>query len=234
MLNAVQEWWQAMVHMVYPNLCKGCSIDLPQTAHPLCAACLSNLPLTGFENHSGNASEKLFYGRVKIEAAMSLCYFTQQSLVQSLIHQVKYEGAKSLGIYMGKLIGRALLNNPRFGGLDLLVPLPLTPGREKQRGYNQSALLAEGISAVTGVPMTTQAMARLRNQGTQTHKSREERWQQMHHHFSCPKPALLAHKSILLVDDVITTGATLDACTSAISGIPGIKTSIATLAMAMK
>ena len=165
---------------------------------------------------------------------MGLLYFTKDSLVQSLVHQIKYEGAKELAVYMGKMMGRALLNEARFGAIDLLLPLPLTPGREKQRGYNQSTLLAEGISSVLQVPVNASALARRSSQGTQTHKSREERWLQMQQQFVCPLPESIADRHILLVDDVITTGATLDACAGILKAIPGVKTSIATLAIAMK
>ena len=165
---------------------------------------------------------------------MGLLYFTKDSLVQSLVHQIKYEGAKELAVFMGKMMGRAILNEARFGAVDLLLPLTLTRGREKKRGYNQSTLLAEGISSVLQVPIKAAALQRLSSQGTQTHKSREERWLQMHRQFVCPEPDTLAGHHILLIDDVITTGATLDACASILNAIPGVKTSIATLAIAMK
>lgn len=225
---------EALLHMFYPHLCKGCAMDISQKEQQLCTACLASLPFTGFEKHTENPAEKIFFGRTNILSAMGLLYFTKDSLVQSLIHQIKYESAKELAIFMGKMMGRALLNEARFGGIDLLLPLPLTPGREKQRGYNQSTLLAEGISSILNIPVKTTLLQRRSSQGTQTHKSREERWLQMHRQFVCPNPSAIQGRTILLVDDVITTGATLDACASILNGIPGVKTSIAALAIAMK
>jgi ComF family protein len=234
MLRPFTRYAEALLHMIYPHLCKGCAIDIPQHEQHLCAACLSSLPFTYFEKHADNPAEKIFFGRTNIFAAMGLLYFTKDSLVQSLVHQIKYEGAKELAVFMGKMMGRAILNEARFGAVDLLLPLPLTRGREKKRGYNQSTLLAEGISSVLQVPIKAAALQRLSSQGTQTHKSREERWLQMHRQFVCPEPDTLAGRHILLIDDVITTGATLDACASILNAIPGVKTSIATLAIAMK
>jgi ComF family protein len=161
-------------------------------------------------------------------------YFTKDSLVQSLIHQIKYKHAQKLAFYMGEMLGRAIWRQERFHGLDLILPLPLTPARQKQRGYNQSALLAEGISAVTKIPVDLTSLRRSVTLGTQTHKSREERWQQMQAQFSCPDPVKIVGRSVLLVDDVITTGATLDACSTILNGISGVRTSIAALAIALK
>lgn len=234
MLRTITSYADAILHMFYPHLCKGCAIDIPQQSQQLCAACLTSLPFTSFEKHADNPAEKIFFGRTSIHAAMGLLYFTKDSLVQSLVHQIKYEGAKELAVFMGKMMGRALLNEARFSAIDLLLPLPLTSKREKQRGYNQSALLAEGISSVLKVPVNPSALQRHSSQGTQTHKSREERWLQMQQQFTCSLPEALAGRHVLLVDDVITTGATLDACAGILEAIPGVKTSIATLAIAMK
>lgn len=234
MLRTLTSYADALLHLLYPHLCKGCAIDIPQREQQLCANCLASLPFTSFEKHKDNPAEKIFFGRTMIHAAMGLLYFTKDSLVQSLVHQIKYEGAKELAVYMGKMMGRTLANEARFGAIDLLLPLPLTQKREKQRGYNQSTLLAEGISSVLQVPVLSTALQRLSSQGTQTHKSREERWLLMQRQFVCPTPQALAGRHVLLVDDVITTGATLDACAGILQAIPGVKTSIATLAIAMK
>lgn len=234
MLHTITHYADVLLHMIYPHLCKGCAIDIPQQEQQLCAACLASLPFTQFEKHADNPAEKIFFGRTNVHAATGLLYFTKDSLVQSLVHQIKYEGAKELAVFMGKMMGRAILNEARFSAIDLLLPLPLTRGREKQRGYNQSTLLAEGISSVLQVPINTKSLQRLSSQGTQTHKSREERWLQMHRQFVCPSPEVLVGKHILLVDDVITTGATLDACSGILNALPGVKTSVATLAIAMK
>lgn len=234
MTSVAGEWWRSVLHMIYPHLCKGCAADLARREQSLCAVCLAALPLTGFEKHAGNPAEKIFFGRIPIISAMSLLYFTQDSLVRSIVHQIKYDDARSLAIFMGRMMGQAMVSGGRFREAELLVPLPLSPGREKQRGYNQSALLAEGMAQVTGLPVAPRALARKSQDGTQTHRSREERWLQMHAQFVCPNPLALEGRSLVLVDDVITTGATLDACAAVLQAIPGVKTSITTLAIALK
>jgi ComF family protein len=181
-----------------------------------------------------NPIDKNFYGRVPIEAAMSLLYFTPASIVQNLIHQVKYKGQEKLAIYLGKLMGRALLSAPRFHEIDLILPLPLFKNREKQRGYNQSALLGRGIAEVMGIPVNEKALKRVKSSSSQTRKSREERWENVEGLFTLSDPDPLENKSILLVDDVMTTGATLDACSSPLLKVNGIKLYISTLAYAMQ
>lgn len=230
----VSDWWMSALHMFYPHLCKGCAADLASREQSLCSVCLSVLPLTGFEKHAGNPVEKIFFGRTPVLSAMALLYFTQDSLVRSIIHQIKYGNARSLAIFMGRMMGQAMVSGGRFRQAELLVPLPLSPGREKQRGYNQSALLAEGMAQVTGLPVVPRALGRKSQPGTQTHRSREERWQQIYGQFVCRNPVAMEGRTLVLVDDVITTGATLDACAAALQAVPGVKTSIAALAMALK
>lgn len=221
-------------HLFYPHVCRSCFCEITNRGQFVCFNCLAELPFTGFTFFQVNPIEKIFYGRVHIEAAMSLLYFTPASMVQQLIHQVKYKGQEELAIYLGKLIGGELLTSPRFSEIDLILPLPLFKSREKQRGYNQSALLGQGISEITGIPLTKNALKRVRASATQTKKSREDRWQNVEGLFTTDKDHFLENKRILLVDDVITTGATLDACSSAILNVKGTKLCIATLAYAMQ
>jgi ComF family protein len=132
------------------------------------------------------------------------------------------------------MMGRAIHGTDRFNGIQHIIPLPLYKSREKERGYNQAALIAEGISEITGVPLLTTAITRQKATMTQTHRSREERWANVSGQFSLSHASDISHRSILLVDDVITTGATLDACAALINSLPGTSLSIATLAYAMK
>ncbi len=220
-------------HLFFPHVCRSCFAEITQPDQYICTRCVSELPYTGFSERDANPVEKIFFGRVRIEAATSLLYFTPASSVQQLIHQIKYKGQQKLAVYLGKMMGLEILGSDRFQGPDLVVPLPLFRSREKQRGYNQAALLGMGISEVTGIPLAPKAIKRVRASATQTRKTRAERWQNMEGIFAV-SPNLEENRHILLVDDVITTGATLDACASALQQVKGTRVSIITLAYAMQ
>jgi len=220
-------------HLFFPHVCKSCFAEIAQADQYICTRCIAELPYTGFSHIDANPVEKIFFGRVRVEAATSLLFFTPASTVQQLIHQIKYKGQQKLAIYLGKMMGFEVLGSGRFPGLDLVVPLPLFRSREKQRGYNQAALLGMGISEATGIPLDPKAIKRVRASATQTRKTRAERWQNMEGIFSV-SPDLAENRHILLVDDVITTGATLDACASALQQVKGTRVSIITLGYAMQ
>jgi ComF family protein len=207
---------------------------LPDRSQQLCSICLAELPYTHFEAIEMNPVERTFYGRAKLIAATSLLYFTPSSLTQELVHQFKYNGQQNLARFLGRIMGRSILSSPRFSGIQQILPLPLYKNREKQRGYNQSQLLSEGISDILGLPILSDAVIRQKATKTQTHKSREERWANVGGQFSLATHHKLANKSVLLVDDVITTGATLDACASLINTVSNTNVYIASLAFAMK
>lgn len=195
--------------------------------------CTENLYETGFASLPGNPVEKTLWGRLPFYAAMSQYYFSKESLLQQLIHQFKYKNGCDLGIYFGKLMGITLKDTAIGKTADALVPLPLFPDKERKRGYNQAALLCQGISEMLGIPVVNDAVRRVRYTSTQTHKTRMERWQNVEGVFTTSANHVLAGKHILLVDDVITTGATLEACGNAIvEDVPDVKISIATLAYA--
>jgi ComF family protein len=223
----------SLKHLFFPHVCKCCYAEISQHDQYICPGCLADLPYTGFTQLYANPVEKIFFGRVPVEAATSLFFFTPASSVQKLIHQIKYNGQQQLAVYLGKMMGREMQASPRFEGLDMIVPLPLFKTREKQRGYNQAALLAVGISDTTGLPLAGKAVKRVRESLSQTRKTRAERWQNVEGLFSVSEN-LGENRHILLVDDVITTGATLDACASAILREKGNKVSIMTLAYAMQ
>lgn len=151
------------------------------------------------------------------------------SLIQSIIVQLKYRGNKEIGVYMGKLLGNFLLNSSRFAGVDVLVPLPLNPRREMKRGYNQATALCNGIASVWNKPVIDKNVIRTVYTETQTHKNRISRWENMDGIFAVKNSTLLESKHVLLVDDVVTTGATLEACGAEILKIQGTTLSIATL-----
>ena len=173
---------------------------------------MASLPLTEFNLYRNNPVEKIFLGRVPIAFAFSYLYFNKGSIVRQLLHRLKYESDKEVGMFFGRLMGRAILNIPGVEPVDLIIPLPLHPRKEKSRGYNQAWLIAEGISEVTGIKASSNLMVRTSQTSTQTHKSRAERWQNTQGIFRVEKKENLEGRHILLVDDVITTGASLEAC----------------------
>ena len=181
--------------------------------------------------HANNPLEKKFWGRLSLTSAMSELYFSKNSIVQNMIHEFKYRGNKNAGHYFGNLIGKSLLNSNRFN-VDVIVPLPLFIRKEKMRGFNQAEILCHGIAEILRKPVIEKNVTRKIFTESQTKKHRIERWKNVEGIFYINDPKSLEGNHILLVDDVITTGATLEACGSEILKIAGTTLSIATLAIA--
>ncbi|MBZ4189107.1 ComF family protein [Niabella beijingensis] len=231
-MNALLRLRNALLQLFYPHVCAGCGTDVLPAAGELCLLCLNELPVTGFEGHPDNPVEKIFAGRLKLEAASAQYYFIKHTPLQFILHQFKYRGNQQLGLQLGMLLGNALQRAQRFQTVDLIVPMPLYRARMRKRGYNQAALLCEGIAAVLGKPVCTDLVYRNASTETQTTKSRIERWANMQGKFSLGHPAIAENRHLLLVDDVVTTGATLEACGSVLLEIPGVRLSVVTLCFA--
>jgi len=217
-------------HLFFPHVCEGCGNDVLGNNSLLCASCFLKLPETGFIKEANNPVEKIFYGRIKVETAGSAFYFTKHSLLQHLVIQLKYRGNKDIGFYLGKLLGYQLLQTERFNDVHAIIPLPLNPKKERKRGYNQAEIIAEGITSVWYKPILKNAVKRIIFTETQTQKDRVSRWQTMEGVFATADEFSLKGKHILLVDDIVTTGATLEACGEKILRVPETKLSIATIA----
>ncbi len=222
------------MQLFFPHNCIGCGSDALPESSMLCLRCISTLPYTGYESIQNNPVEDIFRGRTFIKEAASTFYFSKGHLVQHLIHQLKYKGNQQVGHYLGELMGNALLKSDRFANIDYLVPLPLYADKEFKRGYNQSTILCNGMSSAMQIPVMNNNVLRQRYTDTQTKKHRSERWQNVEGSFAVKNPSILAGKNILLVDDVITTGATLEACTQCMQQIAGLQISLGTLATASK
>jgi ComF family protein len=188
------------------------------------------MPMTCFEFFSSNPIEKIFWGRVEIQAAAAHLYFTTGSAVQQSLHLLKYKGKKEIGIYFGQCMGKTLIRSHRFDDCEVIIPLPLFAAREKKRGYNQASLIAEGISEKLKIPVINNVIIRIKKTETQTHKSRIQRWKNMEATFEIRDSKQIVNRHILLVDDVVTTGASLEACASVLLTVPGVRVSIACLA----
>ncbi|HEX4373235.1 MAG TPA: phosphoribosyltransferase family protein [Puia sp.] len=217
-------------HLFFPHVCAGCGSDVINHSQLLCLDCLHDLPFTNFESFPNNPIEKIFWGRINVMSAASLLYFTKNSSLQNIIHQFKYKGKKEIGFYFGKMMGNALMNSKRFENIDAIIPLPLFISKEKRRGYNQATILCEGISDSMNVEVLKDAVIRSVETETQTKKNRIERWLNIDGKFELRNEKALLNKHVLLVDDIITTGATLEACAAVLNNVNGIEISIATLA----
>ncbi|MCC7401036.1 MAG: ComF family protein [Chitinophagaceae bacterium] len=228
-----QEIKESFLHFLFPHICSGCGSDLLANESNLCMYCIHALPETNFEIHPDNPVEKKFWGRLPVESATAQYYFTKESLMQNLIHQMKYRKNKELGLQLGRLMGNSIKQSGRFAA-DALIPLPLFPAKEKRRGYNQSMLLCEGMKTTMKIPVLTDVISRPQFTETQTKKGRIERWMNLEGKFLLLKPEAIQNKHILLVDDVVTTGATLESCGSELIKAGNTRLSIATLCYASR
>jgi ComF family protein len=226
----VQSAFSDLLHLFFPHNCTGCGSDILGDDQMLCLHCLSDLPVTSFFQNPGNPVESTFYGRLPVRNAAAAYFFTKDSLLQHLIVQLKYRGNKEIGFYLGKILGRLIIQSDRFSEIDVMVPLPLNPKKEKKRGYNQATAICKGIADIWNKPVIENIVIRNVFTETQTHKGRISRWENMDGVFAVTDSSLLQGKHTLLVDDIVTTGATLEACGAEILKIPGTTLSLATLA----
>lgn len=194
--------------------------------------CLHDIPRTRFHLSSENKVEQLFWGRVNIEKATSYFFFRKGSRYQKLIHFLKYKGLKEIGFEIGKHFGFEMAESGYFSDVDMIIPVPLHPKKLKKRGYNQSEWIAKGFAFGLNRPVNTDILHRIVFTSTQTRKTRFERWKNVEGIFEVTEPDKFYNKHILLVDDVITTGSTLEACAFSMQKIPGIKISVASLGYA--
>lgn len=223
--------FRALFDLFYPNLCMNCGQSLMRGEECLCLTCYHDLPRTYFTDYTHNDAALRFWGKIRFERATAFYYFSKGTSFRRLLHKFKYHGEKEIGYHLGKLACDDLLKHHFMEGIDLIIPVPLHPRKEHQRGYNQSEWIAKGLSAGTSVPYSTTHVRRIVDNETQTHKNPYERHQNTQGIFEVLKPNDLADKHILLVDDVLTTGSTLEACAHAFHAIPNIKISIFALSM---
>jgi ComF family protein len=220
------------VSLLFPELCYACGESLVGDEDLICTDCIYNLPYTNFHQQPDNIVARQFWGKLPVANAFALFYFTKGGKVQELMHQFKYKNIPLIGNKLGQIAGRQLVQTDGFKQIDAIIPVPLHKSRLRKRGYNQSACFAEGVAGILNVPVITDNLARKRATKTQTHKSRFERAVNMQDVFIVNDPNELDGKHILLVDDVITTGSTLEACGTALLAASGLSLSIATIAYA--
>jgi ComF family protein len=222
------------ISLLFPHLCYACGKALLKQEDCICLHCLYSLPQTNFHIEKDNPVEKLFWGKTTIRAATALFEFSKSGKVQHLIHSLKYKGKSEIGYVLGKHYGSMLIKAPSFAEVDIILPVPLHKKSLKKRGYNQSEFFARGIAEAMKKEMINDVLIRKEAQGSQTKKSRFTRWKNVEHVFAItPHSEKIKNKHLLLVDDVVTTGATLDACSNQLLRIPHTQVSVATLAAAL-
>ena len=209
-------WFQDAIHFLFPNVCVCCGTALYAHEPVICQMCLTELPQTFFHLEEGNPVEKVFWGRVSLQTATSVFHFNKGNRVQTLIHTLKYKNRPDVGHELGRVFGPGLLSNHSLKGAHAFVPVPLHPDKQQKRGYNQSEELAKGFAASMNIPVWNQALCRKVATATQTKKSRTDRWENVKEVFCVENPETIAGKDLILVDDVVTTGATIEACAQAL------------------
>lgn len=225
--------YDSILHLFYPSVCFGCENELVEEDELLCMSCVRSLPYTSFERIQENPVAKLFWGRCKIMAGFSTFYFIEKTPLQKIIHQIKYNNEKALGVHMGRLMGHTVNELKKNIQIDMCIPMPLHTKKEKIRGYNQSALLTEGIEEVTGIPTVLNILNRTVFTSTQTKKNRIDRWLNVEHAFHVCDQEVIRDKHILLVDDVITTGASIESCVHTLLANKAAGVSVAGLAFTL-
>jgi ComF family protein len=221
------------VGLVYPKLCVVCNGHLLKTEQGFCFSCEQELPRTYDElNPASNPTSRVFWGRFPLEAAAACFVFTGQGKVQELVHNLKYNGRKDAGVAAGYYYGTILKTISPFLTADLILPVPLHEDKLHTRGYNQAACFAQGLSEGMNVPWSDKILLRLKATTSQTRKSREERWANVGEVFAVSAKKKIEGKHIIIVDDVITTGATIEASVLPLLDIPGVKISVVSLAAA--
>jgi len=216
LMNALKEYLSGFIGLVFPRVCLACEKRKPTPGEMICIRCQVDLPETRFHLTRENPFTDHFIGRVPVHAGTALFYFNKNGLTQRLVSQFKYRSQKGIGFNFGKIMGQRLSESPFYTQVDLIIPVPLHKSKKLVRGFNQSEVFAEGISSKTLLPVVKNVLVRSRFTTTQTHMSRFERMKNVQDAFSVNLADRIVGKHVLLVDDVLTTGATLEACTAEI------------------
>lgn len=228
----IKDWLYSFISLLFLRCCVVCGRSLAKGEECICAMCNINLPRTNYHLQKDNQVEQLFWGKIPLERATSFFFYRKGSDFRQILHQLKYGGQKEIGAIMGRYMASELSASGFFEGIDVIIPVPLHKRKQRIRGYNQSEWIARGISAVTGIRVDTEVIVRRKHTDTQTRKSTFERWENVDGIFELHHAESLKGKHLLVVDDVLTTGATTVACASRLMEIEGVRISVLTLAVA--
>lgn len=232
MAKLIKNWLLPVLHLFFPRCCVVCDGPLVEGEEVICTRCNIDMPRTDYHKVQDSLVERMFWGKIPLERATSYFFYRKGSDFCKIVHQLKYGGQKELGVTMGRFMAAELSASGFFEGVDVIIPVPLHARKRKMRGYNQSECIARGVSQVTGIPVDATSVVRVKHTDTQTRKSAYERWENVEGIFRLLHPEEFAGKHILIIDDVLTTGATTVACADAFGATEGVKISVLTLAVA--
>lgn len=218
--------------LLYPRLCFACNSNHVAKDQSICLSCEYKITPTVYHSMPDNIVAERFYGRVKIERATTAFSFVKGGLLQELIHKLKYDNRPEIGIELGKIYGNILRESGTWNNIDYIIPVPLHPKKKHQRGYNQAEMWGQGLAESLGIELRNDLLIRTDYTESQTKKSRTERFANVENVFSVKDPTLLNNKKILLVDDVLTTGATLEACSNTLQNASTVSINIVCIALA--
>ena len=232
-MSYLYDLWDDVISLLFPRLCYACGNHLLRNEKLICTECYILIPRANYHNESNNPVEQLFWGRCRIEKAAAFSYYNRGSRIRNLIHNLKYKGIREIGYELGKIYGFSLKNSDFTSDIDVIIPVPLHPSKQRIRGFNQSEIISQGISEATGIPVDSISLSRKNISATQTKRSRYERWTNVEGIFSVTDATGIRDKHILLIDDVITTGSTIESCVTELLKTEGVRVSVAALAVAI-
>lgn len=224
--------FKSLLHLFFPPVCAGCKTVLVANENVICTKCRHEIPLTQHHLNSENEAIKKFYGRIPVEHVSALVYFHKKGIVQELIHCLKYRGQEDIGTVLGEWYAEELISSQLLQTVDTIIPVPLHPKKLRERGYNQVTEFGNALAKKLGIPLNNSILFRQVYSKTQSQKNRLSRTEGIDTIFDVSFDEKDHNKHFLLIDDVITTGATLEVCAKALLKIPGTKISIVCMAMA--
>jgi ComF family protein len=225
--------WDDFISLLFPRLCYGCGDHLLRNENLICTECFVKIPRTDYHSKEENPVAQLFWGRCHLERAAAFSFYSKGSRIRNLIHNLKYKGIKEIGNELGRIYGLSLKSSGFSDGIDLIIPVPLHRAKQRLRGFNQSEMISAGIAQATGLEVDTVSLLRITGSATQTKRSRYERWTNVEGIFRVTDSSGIEGKHILLVDDVITTGSTIESCANELLKVDGVKVSVVALAFAV-
>ena len=232
-MNYFNDLWDDFISLLFPRLCYACGNHLLRNESLICTGCFVSIPRTNYHLQTENPVAQLFWGRCMIEKAAAFSFYSRGSRIRNLIHKLKYSGIKEIGYELGRIYAVPLKDSGFTAGIDLIIPVPLHPSKKRIRGFNQSEYISAGVSDVTGLPVDTDSLIRILQSATQTNRSRYERWKNVEGIFRVADARAIRGKHILLVDDVITTGSTIESCVNELLKVEEVKVSVIALGCAV-
>ena len=233
MKKIIQDIGKGLLHLIYPKLCVACNKALIAQEELLCIACADKIPLTNYHHIAHNETAARFAGRVSFKHATSYAYFTEAGILQTLLHLLKYKKNIPVAVFLGHRLANVLKKTSWINDIDVIVPVPLHPTKVNKRGFNQSELIATSIAEMLTLAIDVNSLVRIKDTESQTHKSRAQRAENMKDVFALTNMEQLRGKHVLLLDDVLTTGATLESCITTLQQIEGLEVSIVTVGLAI-